>query len=167
MILCTPDFQNAVYAWLVLPRPTVLIALVVSVWARCLLGFVNQTWPLLFGRVHAECLLDWFSLPKLLNVLSHELIWSGVESSEMCYFSFSPGSGARGSAASSHVAQRQNLLLFWSSQTWCFRRLGVFSPWCCISHGLFQKVTSATVAFDLGPYLEFKCLSLVFILWCH
>lgn len=42
-------------------------------------------------------------LPKLLNVLSHELIWSGIESSELFYVSFYPGSGARGSAASGHV----------------------------------------------------------------
>lgn len=42
-------------------------------------------------------------LPRLLNVLSHEFIGSGTETSELFYISFSPGSNT----ASGHVCSTE------------------------------------------------------------
>lgn len=57
--------------------------------------------------MHAQCLLDQFLLHRLLDVLFHEFVWPGIESSELFYISFSSGSGARGITASGHVCSTE------------------------------------------------------------
>lgn len=127
----SPMRNGCIYQWF--PECTVYIIYAAS---HPNFFFLKQTWLLLFRRVHVECFLDQFFLSELLNVLSYDFIWSGIESWKLLmYLHFSPGSGARGILPPVYVCSTEFVAVL------VFVGLVCFSSPCCVSCTLFQKVT--------------------------